>query len=152
MEKSGYVPVDSGVPKGSVLEPSLFRYYINDLPTGLSPSDKPLRHDMSHKHTWIKDYLHTRIQAEVLEVEKSGYVPVESGVPKGSILEPPYSGFIKMICQLVYHHLFACLPNTVVYLGLSCNTDAKILQDDLNLLETWETPWKMAFNTEKSMP
>ena len=78
-------------------------------------------------------------QTVVLDNEKSGTVPVTSGVPQSSALCP--------ILVLIYINdlphetrskirLFA--DDTAIYLAVSSLHDAQILQQDLYLLHEWE--------------
>ena len=80
----------------------------------------------------------------------SSWVPVTSGIPQGSV--------IGAILFLVYVNdlpaklqskvrLFA--DDNIVYMAVTNETDAAILQKDLKLLEEWENRSQMSFHTDK---
>jgi hypothetical protein len=50
---SEYVGVKSGVPQGSVLEPSLFIFYINDMAVGINSTVRLFADDKGHILIWI---------------------------------------------------------------------------------------------------
>ena len=91
-----------------------------------------------------------RTQAVVLEGESSEEVPVNSGMPQGSVLGPFL--FLLYINDLPHDiqsrvRLFA--DDTAVYLTVWNNSDSDILQADLDRLEIWERTWDMEFNPNK---
>ena len=80
----------------------------------------------------------------------SDYVPVQSGVPQGSVLGP--SLFLFYINDIPVGldstiRLFA--DDTIAYLAIKSNSDCTTLQNDLDKLGTWEIKWKMAFHPDK---
>ena len=99
---------------------------------------------------WIKNFLSNRGQLVVVEGEKSTEIPVESGVPQGSVLGP--SLFLFYINDMPTNikgtvRLFA--DDTIVYVTVSNDIDAANLQQDLDNLAKWETAWLMKFHPEK---
>ena len=99
---------------------------------------------------WIYNFLKSRTQAVVLEGVTSDYVPVQSGVPQGSVLGP--SQFLFYINDIPVGldstiRLFA--DDTIAYLTIKSNKDCLTLQKDLDKLGIWENKWKMAFHSDK---
>ena len=99
---------------------------------------------------WIHNFLKSRTQAVVLEGVTSDYVPVQSGVPQGSVLGP--SLFLFYINDIPVGldstiRLFA--DDTIAYLTIKSNKDCLTLQKDLDKLGIWENKWKMAFHPDK---
>ena len=100
--------------------------------------------------SWIKAYLTGRSQTFVLEGGSSSEIPVNSGVPQGSV-------FGSLLFLLYIHdlpenihsqvRLFADYP--AIYIKVNNHADSDALQQDLDILQTWENLWDMDFNPSK---
>ncbi len=115
-----------------------------------------LLHKLNHygisgkTNKWIQSFLENRSQSVVVEGESSSEIPVESGVPQGSVLGP--SLFLYYINDMPAGikgtvRLFA--DDTILYVTVATDTDTANLQQDLDKLAHWETTWLMKFHPEK---
>jgi hypothetical protein len=90
-------------------------------------------------NSWIQNFLSNQIQAVVLEGEKSDYVAVVSGVPRGSVLEPSlFLFYINDIPAGLTSTKRVFADDTIAYLAIKSNRDALTLQQDLDKLSNWE--------------
>ena len=103
-------------------------------------------------HNWIESFLSLRTQTVVLEGSSSNTIPVESGVPQGSVLGPIL--FLIYINDLAIGlspgtkcRLFA--DDCLLYREIRSFNDVSILQSDLDTLQNWERAWLMEFNPSK---
>jgi len=101
-------------------------------------------------HAWIKSFLLSRTQRVVVDGEVSDWVPVESGVPQGTVLGPVlFLAFINDLPDAVRSKVRLFADDCVVYREVKTDADCTALQDDLNSLEEWEKRWCMSFNAAK---
>ena len=99
---------------------------------------------------WIQVFFSGRTQTVVLENEKSGTVPVTSGVPQGSVLGPIlFLIYMNDLPDKTRSNIWLFADDTAIYLAVSNLQDAQILQQDLDHLHEWELQWDMEFNPSK---
>ena len=88
---------------------------------------------------WFASYLHVRQQRVTILGATSFKKPVCSGVPQGSILGPVlFLLYVNDLPDAVTNSSVACFPDdTKIFRRVDSITDAMLLQEDLNNLESW---------------
>ena len=78
------------------------------------------------------------------------FVSVTSGVPQGSVLGPTlFLFYINDIANELDSTVRLFADDTMVYLVIKSQSDAKKLQKDLNCLGSWEKEWRMELHPDK---
>ena len=99
---------------------------------------------------WIKSFLSNRKQRVSVNGALSDITDVTSGVPQGSVLGPVlFLLYTNDIDRNIKFSICLFADNSIIYLKISSKTDPKILQTDLNQLQTWSDKWQMEFNVSK---
>ena len=99
---------------------------------------------------WIADFLKNRTQSVVIEGVSSSKVPVISCVPQGSVLGPClFLYYINDIAEQLTSTTRLFADDTMIYMAVKGENDAKLLQADLNKLTDWEDKWIMQFHPDK---
>ena len=100
--------------------------------------------------SWIRDYLTNRRQRCIIEGCVSGWLPVTSGVPQGTILGPLlFLLYINDIADNLTSKVALFADDCVLSREVQTREDQLELQNDLTKLIMWSNRWQMTFNPEK---
>ena len=89
---------------------------------------------------WLTNFLQERLQRVVMNGENSKWLEVTSGVPQGSVLEPPlFILYINDIVEAMQCKLDA--DDTKIYSIIETIHDIVKLQQDLNKMQDWSSLW-----------
>lgn len=103
--------------------------------------------------SWIHSYLSGRTQKVVVNGVTSNPLPVNSGVPQGSVIGPLlfliYIDGIKSLLLSRDSHLTLFADDMLLYRPLSCQSDFSLLQQDINNVSGWVDCNYLQFNVQK---
>ena len=98
----------------------------------------------------IKCWLTDRKQRVIVNNATSGWLPVLSGVPQGSVLGPClFVIYINDIDDNVSSKILKFADDTKITASIYSVEEQHILQTDLTRLMEWSEEWQMKFNVNK---
>lgn len=99
---------------------------------------------------WLTDYLNLRQQYVEVQGDRSGLVPVTSGVPQGSVLGPLlFLLFINDMVRDISANVSMFADDCVIFSRISCRKDQDALNSALNAISSWCSSWQMDLNVQK---
>ena len=100
--------------------------------------------------SWIQAFLGNRSQQVVIDGEESDSIPVNSGVPQGSVLGPIlFLAYINDLPGGIFSQVRLFADDTALYLTIKGEEDSSALQKDLDTLSVCESKWDLQFNPSK---
>ena len=116
-----------------------------------------LQHGFRSKHSCVSqptitmnDLLKHRDKRTQIEGMTSGQVPVDSGVPQGSVLGPLlFLLHINDLPNVVTSQVRLFADDCLLYRPIRSVVDQEGFHRDLEALEQWATTWGMRFNAKK---
>ena len=100
---------------------------------------------------WIRSFLTHRWQRVVVNGAYSDWLSVKSGVPQGSVLGPLlFLLYIDDLHSVVKHSKLKLYADDVtLYKEIKCESDCKLLQEDLDCICDWADKWQLRLNASK---
>ena len=99
---------------------------------------------------WIKNFLSNRTQRVSIKGVLSDPLPVESGVPQGSVLGPLlFLIYINDLLEGIESNGKLFADDAKLFKQIKSPNDRDILQRDLLRLQQWSRKWLLEFNEDK---
>ena len=99
---------------------------------------------------WIQAFLVGRQQRVIVGGSRSGWTPVPSGVPQGSVLAPLlFTLYVNDLPDSLHCGVKIFADDSKLYRTVRLPVDSLALQDDLNAAANWADDWQLRFNADK---
>ena len=98
---------------------------------------------------WITEWLLGRVHRVIINGTSSGWSPIKSGGPQGSVFGPIlFVIYINDIDEM-HNNILKFADDTKLFSRIASSKDAELLQRDLNTIYRWSVEWLMLFNADK---